>query len=197
MRLPLVPSWIPIVVIFALLVGCEHKMNPSSNSDSAPATSQLESSTPSQVHQRSLPLPKVPPGTLLREDHFQQTLQATGAKLIIVQVYLESCGACMTEALKLSKEESHWYEQGISILGLGMDETAQGSRAFYAMTGKRITFPLYWAPWFARQQKIVQTPTLLIYAKDGRQLFRTDAQQAEEGMMAALKNRLSELLLEY
>ena len=63
------------------------------------------------------------------------------------------------------------------------------------MTGQRVTFPLYLAPWFARQQKIDQTPTLFIYSADGRQLFRTDSQHAEEGIMAALDNRLSELLM--
>jgi len=173
------------------------------NSDSASATDTSEPSADSPIDQQApvdpqvLPPLKVPPGTLLPEKDFPQTLVATEAKLVIVQVYLESCGACMTEALELSKQETAWRNRGVAIMGLGMDETAQGPQAFYEMTGQRITFPLYLAPWFARQQKIRLTPTLFIYSTDGKQLFRTDGQQAEEGTLAALESRLSELLLDF
>ena len=100
----------------------------------------------------------------------------------------------MTEALKLAKRKAAWRARGVAILGLGMDETAQGPRAFYEMTGQRITYPLYLAPWFARQQEVQRTPTLFIYAADGRQLFRTDGVHAEKGIVAALEERFSELL---
>jgi len=192
-----VSPWIFTVVSLILQPGCEQEAVQLPNSDSAPATDSSESSARSSVDQQVLPPLKVQPGTLLQEKDFQQTLLATGAKLVIVQVYLESCGACMTEALKLSKQETAWRDRGVAILGLGMDETAQGPQAFYEMTGQRVTFPLYLAPWFARQQEIRLTPTLFIYSVDGKQLFRTDGQQAEEGMLTALDHRLAELLMDF
>jgi hypothetical protein len=100
----------------------------------------------------------------------------------------------MTEALKLAKHEVAWRARGVAILGLGMDETAQGPQAFYEMTGQRITYPLYLAPWFARQQRVRQTPTLFIYSAAGRQLFRTDGPHAEAGIVTALEDKLAELL---
>lgn len=189
-------SWLLLVVVSLslLLPGCERETDPLPGSDSVRAAEPAEPSALPLADRRAIPRLKVQPGTQLQEADFQQTLEATGADLVIVQVYLESCGACMTEALKLAKREAAWRTRNVAILGLGMDETAQGPRAFYEMTGQRITYPLYLAPWFARQQEVRRTPTLFIYSADGRQLFRTDGLHAEEGIVTALEGKLAELL---
>ncbi len=137
---------------------------------------------------------RVEPGTNLAEANFEKTLGETDAKFVVVQVYLEGCGPCMTEALHLTEKESQWRKEGVAILGLGMDETPDGPKAFFEHTGKRITYPLYLAPWFAQQQDVFITPTVFIYSAGGEQLFRTDPEQAEEGVITALSEKLRELL---
>ena len=184
-----------VVVSLSLwLPGCARETGPLPDSGFMHAAESTALATRPQPDQGAIPSLPLAPGTLLREADFRQTLEATGADLVVVQVYLESCGACMTEALKLAKREAAWRARGVAILGLGMDETAQGPRAFYEMTGQRITYPLYLAPWFARQQEVQRTPTLFIYSADGKQLFRTDGVHAENGIVAALEEKLTELL---
>ena len=135
----------------------------------------------------------VEPGAELAQADFASVLRATGAKYIVLQVYMESCGPCMTEALRLTEKKSEWRASGIAILGLGMDETPDGPKAFHEHTGRRITYPLYLAPWFAEKQEVFTTPTLFIYDANGAQLFRTDPETAEEGIMASLDAELSKL----
>jgi len=136
----------------------------------------------------------VEPGTELAEVHFKQALRETGAKYVVIQVYAEACGPCMTEALRLTKQQQAWQTLGVAILGMGMDETPAGPQVFYRHTGGRITYPLYWAPWFSEQQKVYATPTLFLYGANGEQLFRADPETAEEGVMVALNAKLSQLL---
>ncbi len=137
---------------------------------------------------------RIEPGTELTEAAFKQTLHETGARFIVIQVYMEACGPCMTEALHLTEKEGDWRKSGVAIVGMGMDETPEGPKAFYRHTGERITYPLYLAPWFSEQQEVFATPTMFIYGADGDQLFRTDPETAEDGVMAALTTKLSQLL---
>jgi len=136
----------------------------------------------------------IEPGTELTEADFKQAIRETGAKYVVVQVYMEACGPCMSEALHFTNKQEEWQASSVSILGMGMDETPAGSKAFYRHTGERITFPLYWAPWFSEQQEVFATPTVFIYGADGEQLFRTDPLTAEEGVMASVSAKLSQLL---
>ncbi len=142
--------------------------------------------------------PNVEPGTELTEADFKQALRQalreTGAKYVVLQVYMEACGPCMSEALHLTKQQEAWKKSGVAILGMGMDETPAGPQAFYRHTGGRITFPLYLAPWFSEQQEVFATPTLFIYGADGEQLFRADSETSEEGVMVALNAKLSQLV---
>jgi len=138
--------------------------------------------------------PRVVPGTLLPEADFKKTLLATGAELIVVQVYLDACGPCITEALKLTQLEKQWRSQGIAILGLGMDETPAGPKSFFDSTGGRINFPLYLAPWFAKQQQIEATPVLFVYSASGEQLHRTDPFEAEISAVDEIGEKLVGLL---
>ncbi len=141
-------------------------------------------------------LARVSPGTPLLEAEFVQTLRATGAEYIVVQVYMEACGPCMTEALQLTKIAEQWRKDGVAILGMGMDETPAGAEAFFRSTGGRIRYPLYFAPWFAKQQKVTATPTLFIYSVSGEQVFRIDPMTAETSIMAAIGEELAGLLAE-
>jgi len=138
--------------------------------------------------------PDVEPGTELTEADFKQTLRDTGAKYVVLQVYMEACGSCMAEALQLTKQQPAWQALGVAILGMGMDETPAGPQTFDRHTGGRITYPLYLAPWFSEQQEVDATPTMFIYGADGEQLFRTDPETAREGVLIALHAKLSELL---
>lgn len=141
-------------------------------------------------------LPRVAPGTLLSESNFSQTLLATGAEFVVVQVYAEACGPCITEALKLTQLEKQWHSQGIAILGLGMDETSAGPKSFFDSTGGRVEFPLYLAPWFAKQQQVEATPALFIYSADGEQLHRYDSKKADISAVEEISEKLAELLAE-
>jgi len=173
-------------------VGCEQpwETGPSAGQQAAqPASSTSPKNTSPEKQTLA-----VEPGTELAEVHFKQTLRKTGAKYVVLQVYAEACGPCMAEALLLTKQQQAWQTSGVAILGMGMDETPAGPQAFYRHTGQRITYPLYWAPWFAEQQKVYATPTLFIYRANGEQLFRTDPETAEEGAMVALNAKLSQLL---
>jgi len=135
----------------------------------------------------------VAPGTRLEESAFDSTIRATGARWIVVQVFAEACGPCMTEALELTEKRLMWNAQGIEILGLGMDDSAEAAKTFDENTGGRITFPLYSAPWFARQQEVTVTPTLFLYDSRGQQLLRTDPVQADPSVLAVLQNKLDDL----
>jgi len=138
--------------------------------------------------------PDVEPGTELSEADFKQALRETGAKYVVLQVYMEACGPCMAEALHLTKQREAWQKSGVAILGMGRDETPAGPQAFYRHMGGRVSFPLYLAPWFSEQQEVFATPTLFIYGADGEQLFRTDSETSKEGVMVALNAKLSQLL---
>lgn len=137
----------------------------------------------------------VAPGTPLEPSDFQKTLRGTGARFVVVQVYMQACGPCITESLQLTAKEAAWRDKGIAILGLGMDDTPDGPKAFFESTGKRVTYPLYLAPWFAQQREVFTTPTVFIYSADGEQLYRTDTEQAESGIMNSLDTKLAELLV--
>jgi len=158
----------------------------------SPQKESSEESSP--VSNSALHVPDVEPGTELTEADFKQALRETGAKYVVLQVYMEACGPCMSEALHLSKQREEWQKWGVAILGMGMDETPAGPQAFYRHTGGRITYPLYLAPWFSEQQEVFATPTLFIYGADGEQLFRTDPETAEESVMVALNAKLSQLV---
>ncbi len=65
----------------------------------------------------------------------------------------------------------------------------------FGYCGGLLPYPLYLAPWFAQQQEVFTTPTVFNYSADGEQLYRTDAEQAESGIMNSLDTKLSELLV--
>lgn len=182
-----------IVLVSVLLIGCgqeSDRTQPLSGADEIETVRRMEAAeampTEEMVH--------VEPGTKLTEALFLQTLRETRAKFIVVQVYIEACGPCMTEALRLTEKQKVWRESGVAVMGLGMDDTPDGPQAFYRHTSERITFPLYMAPWFAEQQEVLATPTIFLYAADGEQLFRIDPEAAEEGVLPALDAKLSTLL---
>lgn len=150
--------------------------------------------TPANSSVESEKRARVSPGTPLIEADFVQTLRETGGEYVVVQVYMEACGPCMTEALQLTKIEEQWHQDGVAILGMGMDETPAGAEAFFESTGERIRYPLYFAPWFAKQQQVTATPTLFIYSESGKQLFRIDPLTAETSIMTAIGEKIAGLL---
>lgn len=179
------------IVLF--LAGCR-KENGASEPRPKPPESQSAGNFEPGNQTQTPGTPHIEPGTELTEANFKAALRDTGAKYVVIQVYMESCGPCMTEALQLAEKQAQWRASGVAILGLGMDETPAGPKAFDRHTGGRITYPLYLAPWFAEQQEVFTTPTLFVYRADGDQLFRTDPETAAEGVMAALQAKLSQLL---
>ena len=184
-----------VIGIAFLLVGCGQR---TSEPAQLSKSEEAQSASNVQLNNRGLTpdASGVEPGTELTEKMFERTLRETEAKYIVIQVYMEACGPCMTEALHLTEKQEEWRKSGVAILGMGMDETPEGPKAFYRHTGERITYPLYLAPWFSEQQEVFATPTLFIYGADGEQLFRTDPETAEEGVMGALDSKLSQLLRE-
>ncbi|MFV2068877.1 MAG: TlpA family protein disulfide reductase [Pirellulales bacterium] len=138
--------------------------------------------------------PTVAPGTPLDEDGFASALRATGARWIVVPVFAAECGPCMTEALRLTARRPAWKATGIDVVGMGMDETSADVLRFFHATGERVDYPLYRAPWFAKQHHVEITPTVLIYSADGNLRFRTDVIESEQGIQAALDEKLGELL---
>ena len=138
--------------------------------------------------------PTVAPGTPLDEDGFASALRATGARWIVVPVFAAECGPCMTEALELTARRPAWKANRVDVIGMGMDEDAADVRRFFRATGRRVDYPLYHAPWFAKQHHVEITPTVLIYSADGNLLFRTDAIESEQGIQAALAEKITELV---
>ena len=185
-----------IVGIAPFLVGCGQRAGEPAERPSKPQEARPAGSSEQSNEGQTPDASRVEPGTELTEANFKQALRETGAKYVVIQVYMESCGPCMTEALHLTEKQQEWRKSGVAILGLGMDETPAGPKAFYRHTGERITYPLYLAPWFSEQQEVLATPTIFIYGAGGEQLFRTDPETAEEGVMAALGTRLTQLLRE-
>ena len=189
--------WILLVSLtsfITVLTGCERAAPVPVGSSGAAGTGAAGESSPSSRPSATAPAQLVEPGTALEAKDFDRALRDTGAEYIVIQVYMEACGPCMTEALRLTEKLKPWRKAGVAIMGMGMDETAAGPRAFFENTGRRIAYPLYLAPWFAEQQEVLTTPTLFIYAADGKQLFRTDPERAAEGVMIALERELSRLV---
>ena len=178
---------------FVWLSGCEQVADKQAEQ---PKTGQPKTEALAEVAagQTQVKVPRIVPGTPLRESDFEQTLRATGAEFVVVQVYAEACGPCITEALKLTQIEKQWRDQGVAILGMGMDETSAGPVSFFNSTGGRVKFPLYLAPWFAKQQQVEATPALFIYSANGTQVYRGDPASAETNTIAALSEKLTELL---
>ena len=185
-----------ITGISPLLGGCGQRTDEPAKHLSKPQEARAASSSELSNEGQTPNASRVEPGTELTEANFKQALRETGAKYVVIQVYMEACGPCMTEALHLTEKQEEWRKSGVAILGMGMDETPAGPKAFYRHTGERITYPLYLAPWFSEQQEVIATPTMFIYGAGGEQLFRTDPETAEEGVMAALGTRLTQLLRE-
>jgi len=180
------------LMLFASCVLCLNGCNKPTGELSSRLETEVLLSADSGKKQETLS--RVEPGTLLEEAEFKKTLLAAGAELVVVQVYLDACGPCITEALKLTQMQPKWHSQGVTILGLGMDETAAGPKSFFDSTGGRINFPLYLAPWFAKQQQVEATPVLFIYSASGEQLHRSDPFNAEINAVDEISEKLSELL---
>ncbi|NOX54002.1 MAG: TlpA family protein disulfide reductase, partial [Planctomycetes bacterium] len=163
--------------LMTAVLGCggSETRSPEESSSSQP---QLAGSTNAVPQQEKSQHAKVAPGATLAPEDFTKALQATGARYVVIQVFQEACAPCMTEALRLTELAEQWRKDGVAILGLGMDETPDSVRAFFEHTGERISYPLYHASWFAKQQKIAMTPTVFIYSTGGEQLYRTDPEQA-------------------
>ncbi len=187
-------KWVMVVLVLSCTGGCGNppvepvqasRLEVVAAEKPAPSISEAQGKRASHIE----------PGTPLAESDFAKTLRETGARFVVVQVFMEACGPCITESLHLTAQETAWRDRGIAILGLGMDDTPDGPKAFFESTGKRVTYPLYLAPWFAQQHEVFTTPTVFIYSADGEQLFRTDAEQAESGIMNSLDTKLSELLV--
>ena len=130
---------------------------------------------------------KIAPGTILTQDQLKPMLQVCGTPWIVVQVFQETCGPCLTEALRLTDIRDTWRKKGISIVGLGIDPTVEETRRFSEHTGGRITYPLYHAPWFARQHEIEATPTLFLFRSDGRLVARVDPLRTDGDLLKAIE----------
>lgn len=159
------------VLCCVFFVGCQQ----ATENTQPLATQQEDASSFGVVASAEEELPKevlrVEPGTKLTEAAFTQTLRDTGAKFIIVQVYMEACGPCMTEALHLTEKQDAWRKSGVAVLGLGMDDTPDGPQAFYRHTGERITFPLYMARGFLSSRKSSQLPRYLFTQRMANSFF--------------------------
>ncbi len=187
-------KWAMVVLVLSCTGGCgDPPVEPVQASRSEAVAA--EKPAPSIVEAQGKLTSRVEPGTPLAESDFAKTLRGTGARFVVVQVFMEACGPCITESLHLTEKEAAWRDKGIAILGLGMDDTRDGPKAFFESTGKRVTYPLYFAPWFAQQQEVFMTPTVFVYSAGGEQLFRTDSEHAESDIMNALDTKLSELLV--
>jgi len=186
-------GWALAVMVLSWIGGCDH---PPVHPTQASRVKEVAVDEPAALVGGELgtPTSHIEPGTPLVESDFAKTLRETGARFVVVQVFMEACGPCITESLHLTAQETAWRDRGIAILGLGMDDTPDGPKAFFESTGKRVTYPLYLAPWFAQQHEVFTTPTVFIYSADGEQLFRTDTEQAESGTIESLDAKLSELL---
>ncbi|MBE7461863.1 MAG: TlpA family protein disulfide reductase [Planctomycetes bacterium] len=113
-------------------------------------------------------------GALLAEAEFLTTLQASKAKYIVIQVFAEKCGPCMEEALKLSSLAPEWSKRGVAVIGLAFDPRQESVQRFFEDTGRRVTFPLYCAPWFAEKHEVLATPTLFVFSFDGKKVYVSD-----------------------
>ncbi len=184
-----------IVILVACLAGCVR-----SNADTDSVTDLGNERTAVGNDQPARPAlarsekRPIEPGTELTEDGFREAIQNVNAKYVIVQVFQEGCGPCITEALRLTERQDSLRRMDVEIVGMGMDETADACKKFYKQAGERIAFPLYLAPWFAEQRDVFMTPTLFIFGTDGNVLFRADPEQAEDGVMAAMDKELARLM---
>ncbi|MCZ7646199.1 MAG: TlpA family protein disulfide reductase [Planctomycetota bacterium] len=122
------------------------------------------------------------------------TLRATKAQYIVIQVFAEKCGPCMEEALKLSALAREWSERGIAVIGMSYDSQPESVKRFFDDTGKRVTFPLYCAPWFAEKHEVVATPTLFVFSAEGKKLHAADPlSEASETPLDAILSKLAQL----
>ena len=176
-----------LVAFIAIHCGCGQRAAPSSGVTASPSKNDM---TNSEDDGKVSSQAQVAPGTPLAATDFAAVLAATEADHVVIQVFAEYCGPCMTEALALNDRLDAWRQRGIAVLGLGMDETPASVVAFHQQTGRRIQFPLYTAPWFAEQQDIALTPTLFIYDHEGQQLFRADAESHPERVLEAIEDKL-------
>ncbi len=177
-----------VAVVVVAMFGCERSAVPTANTTIAPASggNGVETDSSAAVSQE-----RVPPGTVMAAGDFAELLAKRGGNHVVVQVFAEACGPCMTEAIELNDRLDAWRARGIAVVGLGMDDSPESVQAFYQQTGRRIRFPLYCAPWFAEQQEVTLTPTLFIYDTAGKQLFRADAESQQEGLLEALEAKLN------
>lgn len=93
----------------------------------------------------------------------------------------------------MAERRSAWREKGVTILGLGVGQTPDDVRRFFAQTGKRATFPLYFAPWFAEREKVEGTPTLFILTASGEKVFRVDGME-DHDLPKLANEKLDQLL---
>lgn len=129
-------------------------------------------------------------GALLAESEFLSTLQASKAKYIVIQVFAEKCGPCMEEALKLSSLAPEWSKRGVAVIGLGFDPQQENVRQFFEDTGRRVTFPLYCAPWFAEKYEVLATPTLFVFSPDGEKVYVSDPLSVDATTIEMVVTRL-------
>jgi len=168
-------------------------MSPGCGDVKAPASS---ASPPPSFQTTPIPKPTqiaIEPGSLLTEQDFVPALKATGAKFIVITVFMADCAPCITESLQLADRRAAWRSTGVEILGIGMSEKPVDARRFFKQTGERTNFPLYTARWFPEKEKIEATPALFIFTPDGERLFRFDGESGEN-LSELINAKLEELL---
>ncbi len=146
-------SWVLVSWVLAMMIGCREDRPPQERT-TRPAIQPIQP-------------PHASVGQPLAPEDIQGLFRQTGARAILAQVFAESCGPCLTEAIELNDLQQALLQKGVLVIGLGMDEQPTGVHTFLQQTGGRIVFPLYWAPWFAEQQKVDQTPALFLLRPDG------------------------------
>ncbi len=129
---------------------------------------------PSATGVKPAPLVDVEVGTEFFENQFVPTIKASGAKLVVVDVWAPLCISCMEESVKLSEKKDALAKKGVLILGLGYTDSLQGAQSFNEGTDGKVSFPLYRARWAFAKHGLEVTPTLMLFDTEGKLLFKTD-----------------------
>ena len=88
----------------------------------------------------------------------------------LASVFHPSCSGCLTEAIALKDARETWKGLKVNVLGLAVTDSKEDVARFARVSGAGYRLEL--APWAAHAFDIRFYPTLLVFDRDGKEVFR-------------------------
>jgi peroxiredoxin len=127
------------------------------------------------------------PATRSRDDLFSlkaldEFVATSPSGYTLASVFHPRCSGCLTEAIALKDSQKTWQRLQVNVLGLAVTDREEAVARFAGIAGA--TYRLELAPWANHAFDIRFYPTLLVFDREGKEVFRA-AEDVDDSVEAA------------